>query len=198
MASLPARSAAAPASPTRGWWSRAIRTPRAIGGSPASRCSILRPAASPAIAAPRAGRAPTRSAEPSRAGRGMAPDSLRQLVHELRTPTNAIAGFAEMIETQMLGPVADRLSRARGGDPRSGARTARRDRRSRSSPRGSKARRSICAPAGCARAVARARSPTISRRSATLRGAIAAIDAPIADARDRRRRPRGRAADRRG
>ena len=27
------------------------------------------------------------------------------LVHELRTPTNAIAGFAEMIESQMLGPV---------------------------------------------------------------------------------------------
>ncbi|WP_109809433.1 sensor histidine kinase [Sphingosinithalassobacter portus] len=34
-------------------------------------------------------------------------DSLRQLVHELRTPTNAIAGFAEMIETQILGPVAE-------------------------------------------------------------------------------------------
>jgi signal transduction histidine kinase len=35
-----------------------------------------------------------------------ASDSLRQLVHELRTPTNAIAGFAELIETQLLGPVA--------------------------------------------------------------------------------------------
>lgn len=34
-------------------------------------------------------------------------DSLRQLVHELRTPTTAIAGFAEMIEGQVLGPVAD-------------------------------------------------------------------------------------------
>lgn len=34
-------------------------------------------------------------------------ESLRQLVHELRTPTNAIIGFAELIETQMLGPVAD-------------------------------------------------------------------------------------------
>ena len=34
------------------------------------------------------------------------PDSLRQLVHELRTPTNAIAGFAEMIESELLGPVA--------------------------------------------------------------------------------------------
>lgn len=35
-----------------------------------------------------------------------ASDSLRQLVHELRTPTNAISGFAELIETQLLGPVA--------------------------------------------------------------------------------------------
>ncbi|MBN2971747.1 HAMP domain-containing histidine kinase [Roseomonas aeriglobus] len=34
-----------------------------------------------------------------------AADSLRQLVHELRTPTNAIAGFSEMIECEMLGPV---------------------------------------------------------------------------------------------
>ncbi|TPG43740.1 sensor histidine kinase [Sphingomonas koreensis] len=38
---------------------------------------------------------------------GVAPDSLRQLVHELRTPTTAIAGFAEMIEAEMLGPVAE-------------------------------------------------------------------------------------------
>ncbi len=34
---------------------------------------------------------------------GVAADSLRQLMHELRTPTNAIAGFAEMIEREMLG-----------------------------------------------------------------------------------------------
>lgn len=34
-------------------------------------------------------------------------DALRQLVHELRTPTNAIAGFSEMIEHQLLGPVSD-------------------------------------------------------------------------------------------
>lgn len=48
-------------------------------------------------------------AEPVRAPAAANPtaDSLRQLVHELRTPTNAIAGFAEMIETQMLGPVSD-------------------------------------------------------------------------------------------
>lgn len=32
-------------------------------------------------------------------------DSLRQLVHELRTPANAIAGFAELIGTELLGPV---------------------------------------------------------------------------------------------
>lgn len=46
-------------------------------------------------------------AEPVRPASGAHAESLRQLVHELRTPTNAIAGFAEMIETQMLGPVAD-------------------------------------------------------------------------------------------
>jgi signal transduction histidine kinase len=45
-------------------------------------------------------------AEPVRVPVGSPAESLRQLVHELRTPTNAIAGFAEMIETQMLGPVS--------------------------------------------------------------------------------------------
>ena len=45
------------------------------------------------------------SAEPARATRNPAADALRQLVHELRTPTNAIAGFAEMIDSQILGPV---------------------------------------------------------------------------------------------
>lgn len=33
-------------------------------------------------------------------------EGLRRLVHELRTPTNAIAGFSELIEAQLLGPVA--------------------------------------------------------------------------------------------
>lgn len=42
---------------------------------------------------------------PAAPSRNAVADALRQLVHELRTPTNAIAGFAEMIETQMLGPV---------------------------------------------------------------------------------------------
>lgn len=45
------------------------------------------------------------TAEPARETRNPSADALRQLVHELRTPTNAIAGFAEMIEAQMLGPV---------------------------------------------------------------------------------------------
>jgi signal transduction histidine kinase len=44
-------------------------------------------------------------AEP--ASRDIPPDSLRQLVHELRTPTNAISGFAEMIEAEVLGPAPE-------------------------------------------------------------------------------------------
>ncbi len=60
-------------------------------------------------------------AEPARAPTGSPAESLRQLVHELRTPTNAIAGFAEMIETQMLGPVPD-VYRARAHIIRSEAR----------------------------------------------------------------------------
>lgn len=39
------------------------------------------------------------------ADRQAASDTLRQLVHELRTPANAISGFAELIEAQLLGPV---------------------------------------------------------------------------------------------
>lgn len=45
------------------------------------------------------------SAEIARDRRSAGSDALRQLVHELRTPANAIAGFAEMIESEMLGPV---------------------------------------------------------------------------------------------
>jgi hypothetical protein len=40
------------------------------------------------------------------------PEALRRLVHELRTPTNAIAGFAELIATGMFGP-APEVHRAR-------------------------------------------------------------------------------------
>ena len=43
------------------------------------------------------------------------PDSLRELVHELKTPLNAIIGFAEIIDGQFLGP-ADRGYRDRAGD----------------------------------------------------------------------------------
>ena len=42
---------------------------------------------------------------PQPAAPSPAADALRQLVHELRTPTNAIAGFAELIETELLGAV---------------------------------------------------------------------------------------------
>jgi signal transduction histidine kinase len=45
-------------------------------------------------------------AEPQRRAGAAGAESLRQLVHELRTPTNAIAGFAELIESQLLGPVS--------------------------------------------------------------------------------------------
>lgn len=50
-----------------------------------------------------------------------AADSLRQLMHELRTPTNAIAGFAEMIEREMLGD-APVVYRERAGTIRTHAR----------------------------------------------------------------------------
>ena len=43
------------------------------------------------------------------------PDSLRELVHEIKTPLNAIIGFAEIIDGQFLGP-ADRGYRERAGD----------------------------------------------------------------------------------
>ncbi|MEY4270898.1 MAG: hypothetical protein RLZZ58_2114, partial [Pseudomonadota bacterium] len=32
-------------------------------------------------------------------------DSIRQLIHELRSPLNAISGFAQIVEAQMFGPV---------------------------------------------------------------------------------------------
>ena len=43
------------------------------------------------------------------------PDSLRELVHEIKTPLNAIMGFAEIIEGQYLGP-ADRGYRERAAE----------------------------------------------------------------------------------
>ena len=43
------------------------------------------------------------------------PDSLRELVHEIKTPLNAIIGFAEIIDGQYLGP-ADRKYRERAAE----------------------------------------------------------------------------------
>jgi hypothetical protein len=43
------------------------------------------------------------------------PDSLRELVHEIKTPLNAIIGCAEIIDGQYLGP-ADRRYRERASD----------------------------------------------------------------------------------
>jgi len=43
------------------------------------------------------------------------PDSLRELVHEIKTPLNAIIGFAEIIQGQYLGP-ADHRYRDRAGE----------------------------------------------------------------------------------
>lgn len=39
-------------------------------------------------------------------GKDMSADAIRQLAHELRSPLNAIRGFAEMIDGQLLGPVS--------------------------------------------------------------------------------------------
>ena len=59
---------------------------------------------------------PPPSAQPSVASEILAdPDSLRELVHEIKTPLNAIIGFAEIIDGQFLGP-ADRRYRERAGD----------------------------------------------------------------------------------
>lgn len=43
------------------------------------------------------------------------PDLLRELVHEIKTPLNAIMGFAEIIEQQMFGP-ADEAYRGRAAE----------------------------------------------------------------------------------
>ena len=45
-------------------------------------------------------------ADVTAAAGGSASDQLRQLIHELRTPANAIAGFAELIGSELIGPVA--------------------------------------------------------------------------------------------
>ncbi len=47
--------------------------------------------------------------------RGATATSLRQLIHELRTPLTGMMGFAELIQSQLLGPVGDGY-RALAGD----------------------------------------------------------------------------------
>jgi hypothetical protein len=60
--------------------------------------------------------APPAAAAPDRPTELLAdPDSLRELVHEIKTPLNAIIGFAEIIEGQYLGP-ADRGYRERASE----------------------------------------------------------------------------------
>jgi hypothetical protein len=60
--------------------------------------------------------APAQPAEADTAGPELPdPDSLRELVHEIKTPLNAIIGFAEIIDGQFLGP-ADRGYRERAAD----------------------------------------------------------------------------------
>lgn len=51
-------------------------------------------------------RRPRSDEAPGKAASGGGADSLRQLMHELRTPTNAIAGFSELIEREILGEAA--------------------------------------------------------------------------------------------
>jgi len=60
--------------------------------------------------------APAESAPPDPMAQSLPdPDSLRELVHEIKTPLNAIIGFAEIIDGQLLGP-ADRGYRERASD----------------------------------------------------------------------------------
>ena len=55
--------------------------------------------------APRVVEAPSTSVGLETTGNSSA--SMRQLIHELRTPLNGVMGFAEIIESQLLGPVND-------------------------------------------------------------------------------------------
>ncbi|MCC2976724.1 sensor histidine kinase [Sphingomonas sp. PL-96] len=64
---------------------------------------------------------PDEHAEPVQVARNSTADTLRQLVHELRTPAGAISSFAEMIEAEMLGPVPP-VYRAQAGVIRQEAR----------------------------------------------------------------------------
>ncbi|MEQ1724306.1 MAG: histidine kinase dimerization/phospho-acceptor domain-containing protein [Sphingopyxis sp.] len=62
-----------------------------------------------------AGAGPEKAAGAEQAGEASAPtpmaDSMRQLVHELRSPLNAISGFAQLITGQYFGPVGQTYRR---------------------------------------------------------------------------------------
>ena len=64
---------------------------------------------------PRLGEVAVVPEEGSLFGSNLPPDSLRQLVHELKTPLNAIIGFAELIEGQYMGPAGSQY-RGRAGE----------------------------------------------------------------------------------
>jgi His Kinase A (phosphoacceptor) domain. len=55
---------------------------------------------------PRSNETPYRAASGDAAG-----DSIRQLIHELRSPLNAISGFAQILSGQMFGPVSQSYRR---------------------------------------------------------------------------------------
>lgn len=84
------------ASPLAGAWriSGAPVFDQATGQFMGYRGRARRPRVEEDAAPPRAARHPAQA------------EGLRRLVHELRTPTNAIAGFSELIERELLGPVA--------------------------------------------------------------------------------------------
>lgn len=50
-------------------------------------------------------RAPAEASGEAEDDSGRTSDAVRQLLHELRTPVNAIQGFAELIQQQLFGPV---------------------------------------------------------------------------------------------
>lgn len=49
-------------------------------------------------------RRPSQADQPSNSGSETGSDRIRQMLHELRTPVNAIQGFAEVIQQQLFGP----------------------------------------------------------------------------------------------
>jgi signal transduction histidine kinase len=55
--------------------------------------------------------APTAAAPATPPVKDSETDRLRQLLHELRTPVNAIQGFAEVIQQQLFGPTRMNIGR---------------------------------------------------------------------------------------